>query len=146
MNAYFQAILSWLNHPENEQDGVEEEEVDLEEPTKSEDDSYVDSKAEVVFNILNTFNKKDYEGESRLSVELMLATDVGDKKKQRHLQSRHQHSKISLISSQYFFAFVHEHHPNFILDVTLKPRPGRNQNFEDLIRKCDILEGESEDL
>ena len=62
MNAYFQAILSWLNHPENEQDGVEEEEVDLEEPTKSEDDSFVDSKAEVVFNILNTFNKKDYEG------------------------------------------------------------------------------------
>ena len=61
-NKYFQAILSWLNHPENEQDGVEEEE-DLEEPPKSEDDSYVDSKAEVVFTILNTFNKKDYEGE-----------------------------------------------------------------------------------
>ena len=61
---YFQAILSWLNHPENEQDGVEEEEVDLEEPSKSEDDSFVDSKAEVVFNILNTFNKKDYEGEN----------------------------------------------------------------------------------
>ena len=62
INTYFQAILSWLNHPENEQDGVEEEE-DLEEPPKSEDDSYVDSKAEVVFTILNTFNKKDYEGE-----------------------------------------------------------------------------------
>ena len=56
---YFQAILSWLNHPENEQDGMEDE--DLEEPPKSEDDSYVDSKAEVVFSILNTFNKKDYE-------------------------------------------------------------------------------------
>ena len=65
MNVYFQAILSWLNHPENEQDGVEEEEVDLGEPSKSEHDSYVDSKAEVVFNILNTFNKKDYEGENR---------------------------------------------------------------------------------
>ena len=52
-----------MNHPENEQDGVEEEE-DLEEPPKSEDDSYVDSKAEVVFTILNTFNKKDYEGEN----------------------------------------------------------------------------------
>ena len=62
----FQAILSWLNHPENEQDGVEEEE-DLEEPPKSEDDSYVDSKAEVVFTILNTFNKKDYEGENSLN-------------------------------------------------------------------------------
>jgi len=59
---------------------------------KSEDDSYVDSKAEVVFTILNTFNKKDYE------------------------------------------------------DVTLKPRPEQNRNFEDLIRKCDIIEGESEDL
>ena len=62
VKTFFQAILSWLNHPENEQDGVEEEE-DLEEPPKSEDDSYVDSKAEVVFTILNTFNKKDYEGE-----------------------------------------------------------------------------------
>ena len=51
-----------MNHPENEQDGVAEEE-DLEGPSKSEDDSYVDSKAEVVFTILNTFNKKDYEGE-----------------------------------------------------------------------------------
>ena len=37
------------------------EDEDLEEPPKSEDDSYVDSKAEVVFSILNTFNKKDYE-------------------------------------------------------------------------------------
>ena len=64
----FQAILSWLNHPENEQDGVAEEE-DLEEPPKSEDDSYVDSKAEVVFTILNTFNKKDYEGENFCSFQ-----------------------------------------------------------------------------
>ena len=60
---YFQAILSWLNHPENEQEGIEDEELD-EEPSKSEDDSYVDSKAEVVFNILNTFNKKDYESKN----------------------------------------------------------------------------------
>ena len=36
--------------------------------------------------------------------------------------------------------------PYMILDVTLKPGSDRNQNFEDLIRKCDILEGESEDL
>ena len=33
-----------------------------------------------------------------------------------------------------------------ILDVTLKPRQEQNRNFEDLIRKCDIIEGESEDL
>ena len=51
-----------MNHPENDQDGVEDE--DLEEPPKSEDESYIDSKAEVVFTILNTFKKKDYEGET----------------------------------------------------------------------------------
>ena len=33
-----------------------------------------------------------------------------------------------------------------ILDVTLKPRQEQNRNFEDLIRKCDIIDGESEDL
>ena len=33
-----------------------------------------------------------------------------------------------------------------ISDVTLKPRQEQNRNFEDLIRKCDIIEGESEDL
>ena len=67
-----------MNHPENEQDGVEEEE-DLEEPPKSEDDSYVDSKAEVVFTILNTFNKKDYEGEkfSLRTVRVLSRIDVG---------------------------------------------------------------------
>ena len=76
----------------------------------------------------------------------MGATDVGDTKKKETPQilsptSKHIIDIIAVLNS-----FVHEDHPNFILDVTLKPRPDRNQNFEDLIRKCDILEGESEDL
>ena len=60
---YIKAIISWLNHPENEQEGMDEE--DFDEPQQSEsDDGYVDSKAEAVFNILGKFNKRDdrYEG------------------------------------------------------------------------------------
>ena len=41
---------------------------------------------------------------------------------------------------------IHGRHDDFVLDVMLKPRTEQNRNFEDLIRKCDILEGESEDL
>ena len=75
----------------------------------------------------------------------MLDLDVGDKHGRNFVTNiRKIHSSKSTLWS--FPSFFHGRHNDFVLDVTLKPRIEQNRNFEDLIRKCDILEGESEDL